>query len=53
MAYEHHKDHTELWKGRISSKDIPATLSYCVENLCLKEKEDDECIFHATELCYD
>jgi len=53
LAYEHLKGHTEFWKGRISSKDIPAALSDCEENLCLKENEDQECIFRATELCYD
>ena len=53
LAYEHLKSHTEFWKGRISSKDIPATLSDCEENVCLKENEDEECIFQASELCYD
>ena len=53
LAYEHLKGHTEFWKGRISSKDIPAALSDCEENLCLKENESEECIFYASELCYN
>ena len=53
LAFEKLKGHTEFWKGRIAAKDIPATLSDCEENVCLKENQDDECIFKATELCYD
>ena len=53
LAYEHLKGHTEFWKGRISSKDIPAALSDCEENLCSKENESEECIFYASELCYN
>ena len=53
LAYERLKGHTEFWKGKISSKDIPTNLSECQENICLKENKDEKCIFHATELCYE
>ena len=53
LAYEKLKAHTELWKGKIASRDIPSNLSNCEEDVCLKENNDEECIFSATELCYD
>ena len=53
LAYEKLKAHTEFWKGKISSRDIPSNLSDCKEDVCLKENDDEECIFSATELCYD
>ena len=58
LAYEKLKAHTEYWKGKISSRDIPINLSDCEENVCLKKDEmnlsnEDKCIFHASELCYD
>jgi hypothetical protein len=58
LAYEKLKGHTEFWKGKISSKDIPSNLADCEKDVCLKELEinlsnEDQCIFYATELCYD
>ena len=53
LAFEKLKGHTEFWKGRIAAKDIPTNLSDCEENVCLKENEDEDCIFKATELCYE
>ena len=58
LAYEKLKGHTEFWKGKISSKDIPSNLADCEKDVCLKElgmnlSNEDQCIFYATELCYD
>jgi len=58
LAYEKLKSHTEFWKGKISSRDFPSNLVNCEEDVCLKKQEmnlsnEDQCIFYATELCYD
>ena len=58
LAYEKLKGHTEFWKGKISSRDIPSNSADCEQDVCLKEQEmnlsnGDQCIFYATELCYD
>jgi len=53
IAYEELKSHTEFWKGKISAKDIPLNLSDCKEDVCLQENDEEECLFRATELCYD
>ena len=39
LAYEKLKSHTEFWKGKISSRDIPSNLANCEEDVCLKKQE--------------
>ena len=53
LAYEKLRGHTEFWKGRIASGDIPSTLYECDDDICLKKDVDENCLFYATELCYD
>lgn len=53
LVFEKLKSHTEFWKGKVAAGDIPSILSNCDEDICLKEDQDDDCIFYARELCYD
>mgnify|MGYP007008431663 FL=1 len=53
LAYEKLKSHTEFWKGKVAAGDIPPILSSCDDDICLKENKDDDCLFYASELCYD
>tara|TARA_Y100001968_G_scaffold147613_1_gene135008 strand:- start:1300 stop:1725 length:426 start_codon:yes stop_codon:yes gene_type:complete len=53
LAYEKLKSHTEFWKGKVAAGDIPSILSNCDDEICLKEDQNNDCVFYASELCYD
>ena len=47
-AYEELKSYTELWKGKIGARNFSESMPDDVENICLQENREGDCIREAT-----